>query len=507
MTKTSLHNNQRIAKNTLLLYIRMFLMISISLYTSRVILQVLGIEDFGIYNIVGGVIVLYTFVNSALVTSTQRFLNFEIGKGNADGISRIFSISLIAQLLIALFVVLIGETVGLWFFINYIKIPEDKQVAAMWVYQFVIAGTFVNILCAPYNAAIIAYEKMSAYAYISIVEVIMKLLIVYLLIIIPYDKLETYSVLTFFVTIIVTLCYKLYCNRYFSSTRFKYQWNRTLLRELLSFSAWSLFGSGASVLNTQGLNILFNMFHGVTLNAAMGVASQVNSAVWRFSSNFQTAFQPQIVKLYAADNQTEFIKLINRSSKVSFFLLYLLSLPLIVCCDDILSLWLTEVPCYTTSFCRLILCCSILEGLAAPLWMAVQAFGKIKKYQLVISFLLLLNIPLAYLVLYQGFAPQNVLIVKVVLSGFILFFRIGYLQFTIHYFSMWNYFRKVLLPCMTIVCISFPLSYLLKVHANCIEGVILTILLSVACVLVLIYIIGLSRQEKIFIRNQIAKRF
>ena len=310
-------NNKRIAKNTLMLYVRMLLIMAVSLYTSRVILQALGVEDFGLYNVVGGVVVLFTFINNAMVTSTQRFLNFEIGGNNLDEARKVFSASLNIHIIIAGAFLLLAETVGLWFLNRYIQIPEGREIAANWVYQFSIIVSILNIIRSPYNAAIIAHEHMSFYAYVSIIEVILKLAIVYMVYLFA-DRLIAYAFLMMMVTLIVLGVYYIFCKRKYEICRYQFEYDRKRYMALASFSGWSLFGSLANMGASQGINIILNMFFGVAVNAAMGIANQVNAAVYQFVSSFQTAFNPQIIKSYAADDRNYFISLILNSSRYSF---------------------------------------------------------------------------------------------------------------------------------------------------------------------------------------------
>lgn len=310
-------------------------MMAVTLYTSRVILEVLGIEDYGIYNVVGGIVVLFTFVNNSMVMSTQRFLNYELGRHEQQGASRVFSASLTLHLFIVMLTFLLAESVGLWFLYNYIKYPPEREFAVLVTYQFSILTTCANMIRAPYNAAIISYERMGFFARISVIEAIAKLAIVYLLAVSPWDKLISYAFLMFVVVFIITFCYYLYCKRSFPIGRYNYFWEKSLYKRLASFSGWSLFGGMANTAASQGLNVLMNIFFGVTANAAMGVASQVNTAVYNFVANFQTAFKPQIVKSYATQEREYFMDLIIYTSKYSYF-----------CCSLFVCLYMFAVKKY-----------------------------------------------------------------------------------------------------------------------------------------------------------------
>ena len=312
-------NNKHIAKNTLMLYFRMILTMLVSLYTSRIVLNTLGVEDYGIYNIVGGVVILFSFFNNAMSNATQRFLSFELGQNNSVQLKRTFSMIINVHIGIAFLIFLLAETVGLWFLNTHINIPTERMKAANWVYQFSIFTFLINIIRVPYHATIVAYEKMSFYAYLSIIEVLLKLGVVFLIQISPLDKLIFYGFLIFVVSVLILLVYKIYCNKNFDAANYNFFWDTKLFKTLISFSGWSLFGSAANVSSKQGTDILLNIFYGVMVNAAMGIANQVNNAVNGFVQNFQTAFKPQIVKSYAANETDYLIRLIFQTSKFSFF--------------------------------------------------------------------------------------------------------------------------------------------------------------------------------------------
>ena len=486
-----------------MLYIRMFLIMGVSLYTSRLILDILGIEDFGTYNVVGGIVAIFTFVNTAMVNSTQRFLNISLGKKDIETTAQVFSMSLNAHLLISFIIILVGETVGLWYFYTYLKLPPGREISAFWVYQISIISTVISIIRAPYNACIIAYEKMSAFAYISVLEVILKLVICYLLLFSTIDKLILYSFLVLCVTILITLSYYQFCIHHFPISKYKRGWNNELFKQLMSFSGWSLFGSIATMGATTGLNLLQNAFFGVVVNAAMGVANQVVSTIYSFSSNFQTAFNPQIVKLYAAGQKTEFLSLVFQSSKFSFFLLYILALPVMICIDNILAIWLTNIPSYSSSFVNWSLMFCLVEAMSAPLWTSVNATGKIRVYQQLMSIIILLNLPLSYIFLKLGFNPISVLIIRFLLGVLSHFTRIIYLQKVID-FPILKYLKTVQIPCIVVACLAIPIP--LYFHSFKI-GVFYTIAISIITTITVIYLVGLNHTEKKAIPAFIKSRF
>lgn len=340
-------DGKRIAKNTLMLYLRMFLVMGISLYTSRIVLEQLGIVDYGIYNVVGGVVAMFGFINASMAASTQRYLTFDLGRKDLEHLNITFNTSLHIHVIIALVVVSIGEIGGVWFMYNKMQIPPDRMTAAFWVFQFSLASMIVTFINVPYNALIIAYEKMSAFAYISILEVVMKLGIAFLLMASPIDRLIYFAILNFVSSIIVRIIYTIYCSRNFAAVKLRRLFNKSLFKEMSGFAGWSLFGQLAAIGFTQGLNVLLNMFFGPAVNAARGVAVQVQGAVSQFSMNFQTAINPQITKSYAQQDFGNMHMLVCRSSKFTYFLLFALTLPILLETPYILNLWLKEVPDYT----------------------------------------------------------------------------------------------------------------------------------------------------------------
>lgn len=504
MTVTT--NNKRIAKNTIFLYFRTFLVMLVTLYTSRVVLRALGETDFGIYNLIGGIIVFFGFLNSAMSAATQRFLNYHLGKGELSEVHRVFSMSVITHLIIVLCVLLLGETVGLSIVETQLNIPVERNMAAFWVYQFSLLCCCINIIRIPYNAAIIAYEKMDFYAYLSIVEVSLKLCIVYLLRVSPIDALVSYSVLILGVGIVVFLVYKLYCNNHFATTHIIWFWDKTLFFKLMSFSGWSLIGSVANVSVNQGLSILINIFYGVTLNAALGLAHQIQSAMTSFISSFQTPFSPQIVKNYAAKEYDLFNDLIFRSSRLSYCLVFVFAVPLIVCINPILKIWLTEVPAYTESFSIVYIVYCMVDALSGPLWVSVQATGNIRRYQIEISLIILLNLPLAYLFIIYGFNPVFALALRAGINLLAYIYRIVFLTKKISFPGV-KYVKDVVAPVLLMTIISLPIAMYLSIF---LVSLSLTFFIFVAIVfinLILAYSVGLNRNERIMLKNVITKKF
>lgn len=410
MTDTS-KNNKRIAKNTLLLYVRMLFLMIISLYTSRVILNTLGVEDYGINNVVSGFIGMLGFLSGSLGAASSRFITYDLGIGDMVTMKRTFGNIVTIHLLLAVMILIFGETIGLWFVLNKLQIPENRMTAALWVYQFSIFSFMLSIVSVPYNATIIAHERMKAFAYISIVDAILKLLIVYLLVIIPYDKLIIYAILFFCIQVFDRVVYGVYCYRHFEETKTKLAFNKKLFKEIFSFAVWTMNGNLAVIGYTQGINVLLNMFFGPVVNAARGIAVQVQTVVQNFCNNFQMALNPQLTKSYAQKDLAHMQQLLKVSSKFSFFLLYIISLPLMLEAPLVLKWWLGIVPEHTINFLRLILCSSMLVALSNPLVVSVHATGKIKKFQAIEGTMLLCIVPIAYVLLKLfGIRPEYVFV-------------------------------------------------------------------------------------------------
>lgn len=452
-------NKKRVAKNTLFLYFRMILIMVVSLYTSRVILAQLGIRDYGINNVVGGVVSMFAFLNSSMATATQRFLTYALGKGDGDRLRKTFAASMNIHIFIALVIVLLAETIGLWFVNAKLVIPQDRMFAANVVYQFSILSFCVNIIQVPYDAVLIAHEKMSIYAYISILETILKLVIVYMLSISPFDKLITYSILFFAVTLFIRFTYQIYCKKHYAESKFMLFWDKDLYRQMSGFAGWNLFGSLAWLCRNQGLNIILNLFFGPVVNAARGVANQVSGAVMNFISNFQTALNPQITKEYAVGQIKEMEKLAYLGIKFSYIILFMLAFPLMLNIQFVLGIWLVKVPEWTSIFVILTLVDSLVGNLfGVPLMTSLSATGNIRNYQIVVSSIILCILPVGYVALSLGAGPTSVFYVCIIfnfISGFVRFLfcrkQIGY--------SLKKLVKEVILPvlCMTIVAIPLPI--------------------------------------------------
>lgn len=502
MSNTS-ENNKRIAKNTLLLYFRMLFMMVVSLYTSRVVLNALGVEDFGIYNVVGGVVAMFSMLSGSLSAAITRFITYELGTGNKEKLKKIFSSAVTIQLGLALLVILLAEAIGVWFLNAKMNIPADRMIAANWVFQFSIVTFAVNLISVPYNASIIAHERMSAFAYISILEASGKLAIAFLIMVSPIDRLIFYAILMCAVALIVRFTYGAYCKRHFEECTYHFRFDKELLKRMFSFAGWNFIGATSAVLRDQGGNIVINLFSGPTVNAARGIASQVNNAINGFVMNFMTALNPQITKSYAAGNLEYMITLIYQGARLSFYMLLLLSLPVLVNTHYILSLWLKVVPDHTVLFVQLVLLFAMSESISHPLVTAMLATGKIRNYQLAVGGLQLLNLPLSYIFLRIGMFPEIVIVIAIVISQCCLVTRLLMLHKIIR-LSVRTYLKKVYANILLVTIIS---SFLPVLIANKIEetflNFIILCLIAIVCTGVSVYYVGCNKTERQFICNKI----
>lgn len=502
-------NNKRVAKNTLFLYFRMILIMLVTLYTSRVVLAQLGIKDYGIYNVVGGVVTMFAFLNNCMTTSTQRFLTFELGKGDMQKLKDVFAASLNIHLAIGIAIVILAETIGLWF-VNYkLVIPADRLVAANWVFQFAILAFMVNIIQVPYNAVLIAHEKMSVYAYISIIEAFLKLAIVYLLSISPFDKLIVYGVLIFAVQLLIRCIYQVYCRRHYEESKFRLFWNKELYQQMSGFAGWNLFGSVAWMLRDQGLNIVLNLFFGPVINAARGVAAQVSSAVMNFISNFQVALNPQITKNYANGKIEEMEKLTYLGIKFSYIILFFLAFPLSLNINYVLHLWLVEVPNYTALFIILILIDSLVGNLfGVPLITSLSATGKIRNYQIVVSFIILFIVPVGYVALRLGCDAPSVFYITIIFTALSGFVRFLYCRKQIGY-SLRTMLRNVLLPVFGMTIVALPLPIFIKLEyfkTDTLLSFVILCILALVMSFVAAWFVGLKATERNMLMSMVKNK-
>lgn len=504
MTSTS--NNKRIAKNTMLLYFRMLLMMVINLYTSRVILKALGVEDYGIYNVVGGMVTMFSIFSASLSSAISRFITFNIGNGNHEKLNSVFSTSINIQLIIGIIIILLLESIGICFLNYKMVIPDDRLVAANWVFQFSTITFVLNLLTVPYNASIIAHEKMSAFAYISILDAILKLIVAYVIVCEPFDRLVFYAMLLMLLGLINRFIYAVYCKRQFEECTYHFVWDKSLLKEMFSFAGWNFIGASSAVLRGQGVNILINLFNGPVVNAARGIAVQVNSAVNQFTSNFMTAINPQITKNYASGNYDYMMKLIFQGARLSFYILLILSLPIIFTTPYLLKLWLDNVPEHTVNFVRLVLVFTMSESLANPLVTAMLATGNIRNYQLVVGGLQLLNLPISYLFLKLGYSPEVVYVVAIVISVICEISRLWMLRSMIG-IPMGRFLKNVYLNVIVVFAVSsiIPCLCAYYIHNDTLMAFIIMCIVCVLSTIVTILVVGCSDPERIMIRNYVVK--
>lgn len=498
-------NTKRIAKNTLFLYVRMLVIMGVSLFTFRELLKMLGVDDYGTYNVVGGVVILFSFISNALTQSNQRFLSYNIGKGNKEGIGKVFSMIVNIQIILGIVILILAETIGLWF-INYkMNFANVSMTAVNWVYQFSILTFLIQLLQIPFTSLLISYERMSFFSYFSIGEAMVKLGVVLSLGLVTNGRLVLYAGLLTASASLIFLVYSGYGYFTFKDCRYRRNWDSAYFKEITSFSGWNILGGIGTVGASQGINILFNLFCGVVVNAAMGVAHQVNSAVFSLVGNIQTAFNPQIIKSYAANEEEYFLSLIFRETRLSFYLIVVVGVPIILCMNAVLHLWLQDVPLYAVSFTQLTIIFCMIDTLSGPLWTANQASGKVKWYMVIITCIILLNLPIAYLLLKFGISPIMVMATRVLLNGVVFLFRIIYLKLSIK-FPIRKYAKAVLARISLFFASCLPLCILYKNFGVGITPQVQLFSISLFWVAIAGFFIMLNNSERAFIYNALKKR-
>lgn len=500
---TQVNNSKRIAKNTSLLYFRMILMMAVNLYTSRVVLNALGVNDYGVYNVVGGFVSLFNILTGSLSAAVSRFITFELGKGDKLNLNRVFCTSVNVQLIFIGIIVFLMETVGLGFLNFKMVIPEDRIIAANWVFQFSVLAFAVNLWSVPYNASIIAHEKMSAFAYISLFDAFSKLLIAFIILYNPIDRLVYYGLLIMLVYLSDRIIYSWYCKKHFEECTYYPVFDKQLLKKMLGFAGWNFLGAGSGQLMTQGVNMLFNVYFGVVVNAARGIADIVDSAVMQFVNNFTVAINPQITKSYAVDDKKYMFELMFRGAKFSFFLIMIVAIPILCNTDFILSIWLGVFPEHAVNFVRLALLVSMISVLSNTMVTAMLATGDIKKYQIIVGGLGMLVFPFAWLLFFLGMAPETAYMVTLSIFILQLICRLFLLREMVG-MSIREYFRRVLLVVsLVVICATIiPAAITLYVNQNLLN-VLLISTVSVLCSVLSIWFIGLDSKERIFIFNAI----
>ena len=491
----------RALKNSLFLFARMVVVLFIGLYTSRVVLRTLGFEDYGIYNVVGSVVLFFTFLNTALTGATSRFLTYELGGGDPKKLRRTFSMAVNAHIMLALLMVLLLEAGGVWFINHKLNIAPERMAAANWCFQLSVLSLAINVMAVPFSSSIIAHEHMNYYALVSILESLLKLGAVFTLVAVKSDKLIAYSALLLGVTVIVRLMYALYCHFRLKDCRYERCFDTKLLGQFASFSGYSLLTSSADGITIQSRNIFFNWFTGLLANAAMGVANQVIGVINGFVDTFTQAISPQIIKSYASGNWNYFMRLIFSSAKLNFILFALVSFPVALNMDFLLGIWLGEFPPYAGPFILAILVYTIFDVIQQPLWSAIHATGNIKVHEILMSSIKVLVIPATYFALKSGLSPVTALYIWAGFNVVCAIVRTIYAHFLIN-LSLRDYLKKVIIPILTVSLLAIPLPlWLSTVISNGWIKLFVTGILSVITICLAGYLVGLDSQERVFVSS------
>ena len=499
-------NTKRIAKNTLMLYVRMLFSMLVSLYTSRVVLNTLGVEDYGIYNVVGGLVAMFSLVSNSLSASVSRFLTFELGRGDMERLKETFSTSLLIHLFLALIVCLLAESVGVWFLNTQMTIPAERLYAANWVFQASVLSFMFGLSSVPYNASITSHERMSTFAYIGILDVVLRLLIVLFIAYTPFhfDKLIVYSLLLVAVSMSLQSIYLWYCRKNFEECRFRLHFNKACWKEMGTFAGWNFIGCTAGLLKDQGVNILLNLFMGPVVNAARGIAVSVNTAVTGFAGNFMAAVNPQITKSYAAEDREYMFSLVERGSRFSFYIMLILALPILFETEFILTLWLKQYPEHTVNFVRLVLILSLCDVLSNTLITLQNATGRIRNYQLAVGGMLLMNFPLSYVCLKAGFPPESTFVVAIWVSLCCLLRRLVFLR-KMAGLSMRRFLKGVCLNVfsVTVIALVVPVFFVWLSAEDGWGRFLLVCFVCFICSVFSVYWIGCSKNERQFIVQKV----
>ncbi len=496
-------NNKRIAKNTLFLYIRTLVIMAITLYTSRVILDVLGVTDYGIYNVVGGVVMMFSLLSGSFSSAISRFVTFELGNDSFHRLKVIFSTSVNIQIILSVIIVILGEIVGIWFLNYKMNIPTERLVAANWVLQCSLITFVINLISIPYNACIIAHERMKVFAYISILEAVLKLSVVYMLYASSFDKLSTYAILLVVVAAIIRLTYGIYCKRQFEECNYQFTYDKSIVREMSGFAGWSFLTNTSYILNTQGINILINLFFGVTINAARGIAIQIEMAVLQLVNNFTVAMNPQITKSYASGNLDYMSMLVCRGAKYSCFLVLMFIVPFILETDTILSIWLNEVPAHTSVFLKLLMISMLPEVLGKTINTAVSATGRIKHYQILTTLLGCQIFSFTWLAFKLGYPASSTYVIYIVVYFILIFVRLYCLKNIVTFpanIFISQVIGRVLLVSVGVIIV--PLSIIHYMEPSFLRLIFICII-SIPNSICVIYFLGLKQSEKDFFISKI----
>ena len=496
-------NNKRIAKNTLFLYLRTLIIMLVSLYTTRVVIKALGDVDYGIYTAVGSFVAMFAMISNSLTSAISRFITYELGLNNKDNIRKVFSTAIILQFIICALIIIMAIPIGMWMINTKMVIPPDRLSAANWVFVLSLLTFIINLISIPYNALIIANEKMNAFAYIGILDAFGRLFIAYAINISSYDSLIQYAILMSILAIIIRFLYSIYCKINFKECYFVWNFNKELICKIFGFTGWNFVGAAAGVLKEQGINVLLNIFCGPIVNTARGIAVQVTSAITQFVTGFTTALNPQITKSYAAKNYNYTIDLVNRGARLSFLLLFILSFPIIAEAGAILRFWLDEIPEHSINFVRLVLINSMIDSISYPLITLMLANGNIRNYQIIVGGCLLLNFPISYIFLKLGFFPEIVFFISISISVTTLILRLVMLSKMVRNFKVGEFLSSVMLRVMYVTFSSLIILLLIYNYIKCnnINFIIKVILLFILA-LSIVYKYGLVSSERQFIKNK-----
>lgn len=490
MMETS--SNKTIFKNTIFLYIRMFVTMLVSLFTVRVVLRTLGVVDYGVYNVIGGVVTSIAFISDVLANASQRFFSVEIGKGDLDSTRRTFNLVLLVYFFVALLVLVLTESVGLWFLNAKMDIPAERMEAANWVYQFAILSFIVSLVTSPFHSIIIAHEKMNIYAYMSIMDVILKLLIVYLLVLFSFDKLKLYATLMFLVTLINRAIYVIISKSKFQETKYLFVWDKSCFKSIFSYSTWILVGSFSYVINTQGINIIFNLFFGPVANAAYAIGNQVKNAVNSFAASFFTATRPPIIKSYAQKDYSQTSKLFYFSSKIIYILLFIIIVPIFIEIKPILQIWLGEITDYMPNFVRLMLIYALIVSMSEPITAIVQAAGEVKKYHGIVDIFTLISLPISYVIFKFGGDAYWGFVVSIVVFLIAHVIRLFVLK-SFYAFSFTLYTKKLILPILLSIGLIIAI---MSFVCHVVNNMIIIILISLIVASIISWVVVLEKEER-----------
>lgn len=498
--------NSQVAKNTAFLYFRMIVTLSISLYTTRIVLKSLGADDFGIYSVVGSVVAMLAFLNATMISTSNRFLSYELGAGNLRKLKKTFQITYTLHFILALIVLVILETVGLWFVKHKLNIAVERLWAAEWVFHFSAWTSLLLIIQVPFKSTLVANEKLGIYAFITIFNVLFKLILIFLLLYTAYDKLVIYGLLLFLVELISTAIIVIYSLRKFKETSVSFGWDKKIVNKIFSFSLWNLYGQFVIITTEHVLLIVLNIFFGTVVNASRGIASKLNSVIFNFVTNFQLALNPAITKSFAEGDKDNSKVLIFSGSKYGFFLMLLLSLPVLFELEFLLNLWFDTVPKFTVEFSRLLIINTIIDTLIGPLEIAMNATGKVKRYKITVYTITFLILPLSYLVLLTGFEPYAILYVQILFTILTLILRVWFVKKEYH-FTYLKYFKEVLFKVLSVqlLVLIVPIILILSLNLQGFNRFIINGPITFISSVVIIYFFGLNSSERQFIIGKIKK--